>query len=342
MTNLDPAHKLLLVVNPHARSSRLNPKAHNRLSKILGEAGKVELTPSLEALDTLMEREAQRAASGNALPGRTLCFHGGDGSISRGITSFVRHFLRAKGEEPAELPPILVVRAGTFNMLCNRLGISASVFSSVKHWKEGRHTRLLRIPTMKVSVDGFEPTYGFVFGWGIGFRVLRQYYSMRAYPGVFDGSVIAAKTIMSALHPGASNKPLFAGEDTGLKVNGDYVLPDTPVRAIMAGTIERLCLGFRPMPLTVPREGTFHIAVTGLPLWKLAVLSPSFLWGFFREQSSRPYASTYHGADVQHADFHGSEGFTVDGEVFTYDGSRRIVIQPGPIAQFWVDKSTVV
>jgi len=341
-------HPLLVVVNPHARSSRLNPKIHNRLSKVLSSAGKVELTPSLEALDTLMARQAQsdfqaeNRANGTKVPSGSLCFHGGDGSVSRGITSYVRHYRKLAGQDPKILPPILVVRAGTFNMLCNRLGVSGSVLTSVKQWRDGKKSKIETVPTVRVTVDGFEPTYGFVFGWGIGFRVLRNYYSVRAYPSVLDGSVIAAKTIFSGLRPDASDQPLFRGEDTGIKVNGDYVLPQVSVRAIVAGTIERLCLGLRPMPLKTPALGAFHVAATGLPLWKLALLSPSFLWGYFRENSNRPFDDSYLGADVQKLDFHGTEGFTVDGEVFTFDGARRILIEPGPTAQFWVDNSSLV
>lgn len=319
----------------------MRPKIHNQLLKILGDSGKVELTPSLEALDTIMHREALAAPPPGAHTRfqHSLCFHGGDGSVSRGITSFIRHYRKLHGVDPEKLPPILVVRAGTFNMLHNRLGGPASVLDAMTEWRKGSRSRLVEVPTLCVEAEGFESTYGFVFAWGIGFRVLRDYYSMRSYPTVVDGAVIAAKTFLSALHPDASNQPLFRAENVELEVDGQKRLDGDAtgaVRGIVAGTIERLSLGMRPMCPHPPALKRFHVMATGLPLWKIAVAAPSLLWGFFRDGSQTPYENSFFGRDVQSASFMGSEGFTVDGEVFTFDGNRRISLRSGPTARFWV------
>src|SRR4051794_22801320 len=128
MTSMDLG--MTLVLNPNARKLKLDPLSIEHFERLLPPNSDVQLTRDLGELDDLM---------GNWKHGeRTLCFFGGDGSISQGITALIRNH-----GEAAKLPPVLPVRAGTINMLCNLTGKRESARRSLEVWTrgEGYHIR---------------------------------------------------------------------------------------------------------------------------------------------------------------------------------------------------------
>ena len=152
---------MTLVLNPNARRLKLEALDVEHFRQLLPPDSEVHVTRDLDELDALMSNWQHGE--------RTLCFYGGDGSISQGITSLIRHH----GEDFG-LPPVLPVRAGTINMLCNHTGRRESAQRTLQHWVSADTHRIREIPTLKIEIEGREPRYGFVFAWGIGYRVVSE------------------------------------------------------------------------------------------------------------------------------------------------------------------------
>jgi hypothetical protein len=323
------AQAVTLVLNPNARRLKLDAVDVDHFKQLLPPDSEVHLTRSLDELDELMSNWAHGE--------RTLCFFGGDGSISRGITSLIRHH----GED-FELPPVLPVRAGTINMLCNHTGKRESAERTLEHW--GGQTgiapsthRIREIPTLKIEIEGHEaegPRYGFVFAWGVGHRALREYYERNASPNAIDAAVVATQAFLQAITPFNEELPLFKKERLQLRVNdGDPITE--PMRALTAGTISRMTLGLRPLPGGDIKPGGFHFSANGMPLFKVAAYVPALIFGF-GDQSELDFGpQLVCGKNVQSVECILTDGFTLDGEMIELDKPSRVRLSAGPVARFW-------
>lgn len=313
---------LTLVLNPNARKPRLKPPSLDRLKQKLGPLAVVHVTRNLDELDALMRSLPPQEEE-------TICFYGGDGSIACGLTSLVRH----QGED-SPLPPILAVRAGTINMLCSILGLHETVSRTLTRWNRGELRDLKSIPLLKVEVEGAEPQYGFVFAWGVGFRVLREYYARSKSPDVRDAMAVLAWAFGAALSPGASESPLFRMVDLRARVDGQP-LGVSRVHALTLGTIDRLSLGIRPFPPEPIRPGGFYYSANGMPLWKVAMHSPTLLFGAGDVRRLAKSGTMACGAQVREFECELTEGFTMDGEIFEIQDRARVRVSPGPVVRFW-------
>ena len=314
---------LTVVLNPNARKPKLKLPSIDRLRRTLGPDTRIHLTRNLDELEELMKAWKRE--------NETVCFFGGDGSIACGLTLLIRH----KGEN-GRLPPVLAVRAGTINMLCSILGFDEQPERTLERWARKELDTVRQIPTLKVEVEGEKPRYGFVFAWGVGYRVLREYYSRSKIPDVRDGMAVMAKAIASACLPNADQTALFRPEDLELSINGRGVGAEG-MYSLLAGTIDRLSLGIRPFPPEPILPGGFHVSAMGLPVSSLAPRVPQLLFQFgdqrtlAKKHRTRFVCAT--GARELNCEL--TEGYTMDGEMFEIPGHAAVRISAGPVVQFW-------
>ncbi len=322
--SLDPTTlPLTLVLNPNARQLKLQSLTEEDFRALLPPDSDIHLTRDLGELDDLM---------GNWKNGeRTLCFFGGDGSIARGITAFIRHH----GEE-TPLPPVLPVRAGTINMLCNLTGRRETAQTTLERWL-GNHAHVAcEIPTLKVQIEDQLPHYGFVFAWGIGYRVLSEYYKRTETPNVVDAAAVATQAFLSAVNPFSESLPLFKRENLKLRINGQAHDGNTRgFHTLTVGTISRLTLGIRPFPQGEIRPGGFHFSANGMPLYKVAAYTPTLLFGLTDQKLLDFGDQLVNGRQVERLDCELGEGFTMDGEIFNLERPSRVTISSGPTVRFW-------
>lgn len=318
-----------LVLNPNARRLKLDAVDVEHFKQLLPPDSEVHLTQDLGELDALMSNWAHGE--------RTLCFYGGDGSISRGITSLIRHH----GED-FELPPVLPVRAGTINMLCNNTSKRESAQRTLEHWAGGTpETHKIReIPTIKIEIEGQEgegPRYGFVFAWGIGYRVMREYYRRTDSPNALDAAAVATQAFLQACKPFNEDLPLFKKERIQMRVNGGDPIGE-PMHTLTVGTIPRISLGMKPFPPGDILPGGFSFSANGMPLYKVAAYVPALLFGF-GDQAELDFGSQLVcGRQVLSLECVLTEGFTLDGEMIALDKPSRVRLSAGPVARFWTRK----
>jgi hypothetical protein len=322
------AHSLTMVFNPNARKPKLKPPSLDNLRRAVGPSSCIHVTETLEELDRLMREWKE--------PDDTLCFYGGDGSIARGLTAWVRH----QGEN-AQVPPVLAVRAGTINMLCSILGFHETVETTLERWSRNELTAIHRIPLMKVEVEGREPIYGFIFAWGVGFRFLREYYGRTPIPDVRDAVVVLLKAMAGALRPDADRTPFYRHENIRLAIDGVGV--DAPLlRSLAVGTIARASLGIRPFAPVPIEAGSFHVNANGMSLPRVVWHSPTLLFGMGDNrrlaQELGNQLITRVGCKVLECEL--TEGFTMDGEMYEIEGKAKVKITPGPLVPFWTREGT--
>ncbi|MCA9682379.1 MAG: hypothetical protein KC457_09305 [Myxococcales bacterium] len=317
---------LVMVLNPNAgrvRRHMATPAAR----------AKVELTPRLHLTNSLTELD-QLFADQAVDDSQTVCFYGGDGSIARGLSAMINGL----GED-ASLPTVLPVAAGTINVMSEYLGLTEAPHETLERLRRGQGLVRRSLPSIKVSVEGQGPLYGFMFGWGLAYRVLESYYGRRKHPTLADASVIMAQTFAQSLHPRATELPLFSCRDLRIHVDGEPLGDDQPrLHSFIAGVLGRSTMGLRPLPSDPVDDRRFHVSGNGMKPAAVFRHFPTLLFGRGDQRSLIPAHPVISHSNVAELRFELSEGYTLDGEMIPVDGTRICTIQPGPMISFWEAK----
>jgi diacylglycerol kinase family enzyme len=170
-----------IITNPHSKLNRRNPRRQELLGYVAGERGHVEITNTLDDL-------VRAAAEFRRREVEILAINGGDGTISRTLTAFIRAY------EGTTLPKIALLRGGTINMLASNLGISGSpekiLFRLMEAHSRGNYKEIIGINALRV-----EDEYGFLFANGSCCTFLEEFY--RNKTGAIGSGLLLAKIIFS-------------------------------------------------------------------------------------------------------------------------------------------------
>ena len=311
---------LLMVLNPNAGRVR----KHMRKEAMAGLSSRLHLTASLAELDALFENTPVKGS-------HTICFYGGDGSIARGLSAMINTL----GED-AELPTILPVAAGTINVMSEYVGLSEPPVETLARIGEAGQLVRRSIPSIKIEVEGQAPIYGFMFGWGVVYRVLESYYARRAHPTVADATLVMAQTFAQSLHPNATEMPLFKTEDLRLRVDGRDLGPSQPtLHSLIVGVLERSTMGLRALPPEPVGERRFHLSGNGMRPGVVFRHSLTLLFGQGDQRELEAEHPLVARANVEELRLALPKGYTLDGEMIAVEGVRECRISAGPMIEFW-------
>jgi hypothetical protein len=157
-----------IITNPHSKLNKRNPTRQELLGYILGEHGRLEITNSLEDLGRAAQEFKKRGVE-------ILAINGGDGTISRTLTAFVKEY----GDAP--LPQVALLKGGTINVLANNLGMKGSpeqiLFRLTEAFSQGDPLRIRTLSSLLI-----ESNIGFLFGNGSIPLFLKEYYKRKSGP----------------------------------------------------------------------------------------------------------------------------------------------------------------
>lgn len=279
-----------VVFNPRSGRNLRDPRAARRLARALGDHGTVRRAGSIDELYRVAEDFRK-------LDIDVLGISGGDGTNGVTITGFLDVY------EGSALPQIAFLRGGTMNTVANSVGVRrgrpeglldrlarAYVERASRPLQDvERHVMCLRgekarAPSAgKSSMPPLPEVYGFLFGTGVVYGFLAEYYR-----GGQPNPVVAAKTLLrgvaSTLVGGAMVRRMAE------PFRGSVELPDgtrweeRDYLAIAGGTIDQIGLNFRPFRRYDETPETFHLlgihtspwgVVRQLPrIWRGAPMRP--------------------------------------------------------------------
>lgn len=327
-----------VVLNPRSRRNLRDPRAAGRLAKQLGDHGVVRLARSIDELHRIAEDFKK-------LDIDVLGISGGDGTNHVTITGFIDVY------DGSALPRLAFLRGGTMNTVANSVGVG--------HGKpEGLLGKLIRAyaaraaePLLDVERHvlkiapadrtpesherGSDTNYGFLFGTGVVYGYLAEYYR-----GGEPSPLVAAKTLArgvgSTIVQGEMIQRMakpFRGSVTikGTEPSGaeaDRVRNNWPERdylAVAAGTIDQIGLGFKPFYRYGERPNAFHI---------LGIHTNAM--GFVREMgrvhrgeamsADKTYEAVSEKAIVRSAD--GTMRYMIDGDLHSTRGEVELSVGP--------------
>jgi diacylglycerol kinase (ATP) len=315
-----------VILNPRSRRNLRDPRAAGRLAKQLGDHGVVRLARSIDELHRIAEDFKK-------LDIDVLGISGGDGTNHVTITGFIDVY------DGSALPRLAFLRGGTMNTVANSVGVG--------HGKpEGLLGKLIRAyaaraaqPLLDVerhvlkiapadrtpeSHDrGSDANYGFLFGTGVVYGYLAEYYR-----GGEPSPLVAAKTLArgvgSTIVGGEMIARMAKPFRGSVHVNGES-WPERDYLAVAAGTIDQIGLGFKPFYRYGEQPNAFHI---------LGIHTSAM--GFVRELGrvhrgepmgdGKTYEAVSEKAVVRSAD--GTMRYMIDGDLHSTRGEVELSVGP--------------
>jgi diacylglycerol kinase (ATP) len=253
-----------VVLNPRSRRNLKDPRAALRLARTLGDHGVVRQVETIDALH-------RTAEDFRDLDIDVLGISGGDGTNHVTITGFLEVYGSGKpiaNDAPAPLPQIAFLRGGTMNTVANSVGVRHdhpdTLLGRLARAYAERATMPLANVERRVMRIGPVATphsahhYGFLFGTGVVYGYLAEYYR-----GGQPSPLVAAKTLARAI-----GSTMVRGEmirrmaapfrGTVLLENGT-TWEERDYLSVAAGTIDQIGLSFRPFYRWDEQPDTFHL-----------------------------------------------------------------------------------
>jgi diacylglycerol kinase (ATP) len=301
-----------IVNNPRSRRNRRHPGVARRLRALLRGDGELHDASTPEELARALE--SFRAAGIDLLG-----INGGDGTVHYVLTAVAR----AWGDAP--LPRLLLLRGGTMNTVAHGNGIHGRPERILREVlalrRRGTPPRTVERDLLRISADGGESQYGFIFGTGTVVTFLEAYYGAR-HPSPATAALLAARAAASALANGRFAARLTRRERLRVETDGEE-WPAASFLALAAATTPDIGFGFRAFHRCDEQPGFFHaVGVTGsLPALALAI--PRIRRGApWRRRVAQDEVARRLVAEGERP------RFTIDGDL--YQAERTIVVETGP------------
>jgi diacylglycerol kinase family enzyme len=242
-----------IVNNPRSRRNRRHPGLAGRLRTQVGDDGEVADAATPEELERAVARFRDASVD-------VVAVNGGDGTGHFVLTALAR----AYRELP--LPRLLLLRGGAMNTVAHGHGIGGGPERILREVlikrRHGFPLRTTQRDLLRISADGGEPRYGFIFGTGAIVTFLEAYYGAGS-PSPASAAVLVARGVASALVGGPFAQALTRRAPLRVATDGDE-WEDGSYLAVAAGSTPDAGFGFQAFHRCGEQPGFFHaVGVTG-------------------------------------------------------------------------------
>jgi diacylglycerol kinase (ATP) len=318
-----------VVLNPKSRRNLRDPGAALRLARQLGDQGIVRPVHSRD--------ELQRAAEDfKRLDIDVLGISGGDGTNHVTITGFLDVYapdVAGHAAKVSPLPQIAFLRGGTMNTVANSVGVRRGrpdglLGGLIRAYAERATMPLANVErrVMRIQPAGASARadYGFIFGTGVVYGYLAEYYR--------DGEpspVVAAKTLArgigSTLVGGEMIRRMAKPFRGSVRFGDGTTWEERDFLTVVGATIDQIGLGFRPFYRSDERDGAFHLLGIYASPFQLVCDLPR-IKGARPMREGRTYDAATERATIRSAD--GTMRYTIDGDLHEHAGELEISTGP--------------
>jgi diacylglycerol kinase family enzyme len=313
-----------LITNPRSRAYRRDPAKPRKLGYLIGSAGTAEATQSLGDLYRVCEEFKKERIE-------ILGISGGDGTLHHTLTAMIRTY----GEEA--LPLIAILRGGTMNTVANSLHIRGEtrdlLYELVDKHRRGQKGELevFEKELLHVTATGDngagEDRYGFIFGNGVVYNFLHEYYTTgNPSPAVATRLILAAAA--STLLRGPLSRRIYKRFKARVVSDGEE-WACREFMTVAAAVVEQIGLGFRPFYRCDEEPGAF--AILGIHTSAVGFVTelPRILGG---QPMRRDKVIDRVARDVLFEPLEGDIEYIIDGD--TYRSAGPVRLRTGPRLRF--------
>jgi diacylglycerol kinase (ATP) len=258
-----------------------------------------------------------------------LGISGGDGTNHVTITGFLDVYGGGRvlaSHEASPLPQLAFLRGGTMNTVANSIGVR-------RGRPEGLLGRLIRaydararqpLANVERHVMRIGEHYGFLFGTGVVYGFLAEYYR-----GGDPSPLVAAKTLArgvgSTLVRGEMIRRMARPFRGTVTLDDGTTWPERDYLAVAGGTIDQIGLSFRPFYRYDERPGAFHLLGIYATPFQFVVDLPRIQRGE-PMRPGRTLEGTPRRAIIRSAD--GVMRYMIDGDLHESDGPLEVTVGP--------------
>lgn len=300
--------KIPIIVNPFSKRNKKMCLDSIEIFKNIGsDFIEVKSTESIDELQSVSTNCMNRNIS-------FLIISGGDGTIHQVLTQFINIYRKKP------LPAIVILKDGTMNNISGTVGNRGNGYDILKRFikslKRGDTFEYCTRYTMRIG-----ERYCFLFGSGLTTNILNAVYSggNKDLPKVVR--VIAKAFIDGLLHPDTSQ--LFKRFKAQVFLNQEEI-PCNDFLGILAGTVEDIGMGFRPLTRSEKADKTFHAIATGV---KPIVLAKNILALRKGKRLKHPLHYDRHVGEIRIKSNTQFE-YTMDGDMYVSDGEVKVTTGP--------------
>jgi len=245
-----------VITNPKAKKNLRRPWIKESLQRIVGDAGWVYETRSIDELGPLAHELIEKNID-------ILAVNGGDGTTHIVLS----HLIPIYQSKNKPLPRLLSLRGGTMNTISNSIkhkGKSENILSRVvRKYRAGEALDIVRQPVLQINDH-----YGFMWGCGVVGNFLEQYYKGTAL-GSWQAFKTVATIVSSAIFRTSLAKQVFQGYQT--VVDFDERRMEIPgCRGLVICSIIEVGLGFKMAYRAYEKPGYMHVRGTSLKAYQFA------------------------------------------------------------------------
>ncbi len=217
-----------LITNPRSRANVRDPSKPLKLGHLIGTHGQAEATRSLDDLYRVCEEFKKERID-------VLGISGGDGTMHHTLTAMIKTY----GDQP--MPPVAILRGGTMNTIANSLGIHGRtpqlLFELVDKHRRGQALDVLERPILQIG-----DKYGFIFGNGIIYNFLHEYYATGA-PSPSTAARLILGAAASTMVNGPLSRRIYRRFRARVTADGDRWACEDFI-TVAAACVEQIGLGF--------------------------------------------------------------------------------------------------
>jgi diacylglycerol kinase family enzyme len=241
-----PVPGIGLITNPRSRVNLRDPGRARRLGYLIGSHGTAEATRSIDDLYRVCEEFKKERID-------VLGISGGDGTLHHTLTAMIRTY----GDE-LPLPPVAILRGGTMTTIARSFGIFGATpkltFELVDRHRRGM---LGSIPWLERTILQIGDKYGFIFGNGIIYNFLHEYYAT-GRPSPATAAQLIVRAAGSAMVRGPLARRIYKRFHARVVADGDSWACQDFI-TVAASVVEQIGLGFKPFLRCNERAGAFAL-----------------------------------------------------------------------------------
>jgi diacylglycerol kinase (ATP) len=219
-----------LITNPRSRAYQRDPSVPRKLGYLIGSHGTAEATKSLDDLYRVCEEFKKERIE-------ILGISGGDGTMHHTLTAMIKVW----GDQ--EMPLVAMLRGGTMNTIANSLGIKGTtpklLFELVDKHRLGQPFDVFEKEVLQVG-----DKYGFLFGNGIIYNFLYEYYAT-GNPSPPTAAKLISRAAASAIVNGPLAQRIYRRFRAHVIADGDVWACEDFI-TVAAACVREIGLGFTP------------------------------------------------------------------------------------------------
>jgi diacylglycerol kinase family enzyme len=304
-----------LITNPRSRVNLRDPGRARRLSYLVGSHGNAEATQSIDDLYRVCEEFKKERID-------VLGISGGDGTLHHTLTALIRTYA-----DEVPLPPVAILRGGTMNTIARSFGIVGDA-PKLTFELVDRHRRGLldTFPWVERDILQVGDKYGFIFGNGIIYNFLHEYYASGT-PSPATAAQLIMRAAGSSMVRGPLARRIYKRFHARVVADGDRWACEDFI-TVAAAVVEQIGLGFKPFYRVHERPDAF--ALLGIHTTAVGFVAelPNIMAG---KPMRRDKVIDQTATNVLFESDEQLE-YIIDGDTYVQDGGLRL--QVGPTLRF--------